>query len=89
MVNSLSKTEAMTGWRIGWVVGPPEFIAAVTDRAALYGLSAKKIEPVTVQGDVAEHVVQETNARVDLRLTCPIQVNFQLDFCFRRGSLNL
>jgi len=30
VVNSLSKTEAMTGWRIGWVVGPPEFIAAVT-----------------------------------------------------------
>ncbi len=30
VVNSLSKTESMTGWRIGWVVGPPEFIAAVT-----------------------------------------------------------
>jgi aspartate/methionine/tyrosine aminotransferase len=30
VVNSLSKTEAMTGWRIGWVVGPPECIAAVT-----------------------------------------------------------
>ena len=30
VVNSLSKTEAMTGWRIGWVVGPPEFIAGVT-----------------------------------------------------------
>ncbi len=30
VVNSLSKTEAMTGWRIGWVVGPPEFIAAIT-----------------------------------------------------------
>jgi len=30
VVNSLSKTEAMTGWRIGWVVGPPEFISAIT-----------------------------------------------------------
>jgi len=30
VVNSLSKTEAMTGWRIGWVIGPPEFIRAVT-----------------------------------------------------------
>ncbi len=30
VVNSLSKTEAMTGWRIGWVLGPPEFISAVT-----------------------------------------------------------
>ena len=30
VVNSLSKSEAMTGWRIGWVVGPPEFIGAIT-----------------------------------------------------------
>jgi len=30
-----------------------EFIQAVTDRAAHYGLSAKKIEPMTEQGDVA------------------------------------
>ena len=29
------------------------FIAAVTDRAAFYGLTAKSIEPVVVQGDVA------------------------------------
>ena len=29
-----------------------EFIQAVTDRAAHYGLTAKKIEPVTEQGDV-------------------------------------
>ena len=29
------------------------FIQAVTDRAAHYGLTPKKIEPVTVQGDVA------------------------------------
>ncbi len=30
-----------------------EFLQAVADRAAHYGLTAKKIEPVTVQGDVA------------------------------------
>lgn len=30
-----------------------DFIAAVTDRAAFYGLTAKSIEPVVVQGDVA------------------------------------
>ncbi|MCP4577330.1 MAG: BREX-1 system adenine-specific DNA-methyltransferase PglX [Deltaproteobacteria bacterium] len=29
-----------------------DFIKAVTDRAAVYGLTKKKIEPVTVQGDV-------------------------------------
>jgi len=30
-----------------------DFIKAVTDRAAFYGLTKEKIEPVTVQGDVA------------------------------------
>ena len=29
-----------------------DFIAAVTDRAALYGLTAQSIEPVVAQGDV-------------------------------------
>src|SRR5258705_13333479 len=29
-----------------------EFIAAVTDRAAFYGLTATKIEPMVEQGDV-------------------------------------
>ena len=29
-----------------------DFIAAVTDRAAFYGLTAQSIEPVVVQGDV-------------------------------------
>ena len=30
-----------------------DFIQAVTDRAAFYGVTAAKIEPVTVKGDVA------------------------------------
>ena len=29
-----------------------EFIAAVADRAALYGITAEGIEPITKQGDV-------------------------------------
>lgn len=35
-----------------------DFIAAVTDRAAFYGLTAKNTEPVVVQGDVAVIGVQ-------------------------------
>ncbi len=30
VVYSLSKTESMTGWRLGWVIGPPELIGAAT-----------------------------------------------------------
>ncbi len=27
VINSLSKSHAMTGWRVGWTIGPPEFTA--------------------------------------------------------------
>lgn len=29
VVNSVAKTYAMTGWRVGWMIGPPEVAAAV------------------------------------------------------------
>lgn len=37
VVNSLSKSHAMTGWRIGWAIGPKHFIKSMTDLSqALY-----------------------------------------------------
>jgi aspartate/methionine/tyrosine aminotransferase len=30
VVNGVAKTYAMTGWRVGWVVGPDEVVAAAT-----------------------------------------------------------
>jgi type II restriction/modification system DNA methylase subunit YeeA len=42
------------------------FIQAVTDRAAHYGLTAKRIEPVTVQGDVALIAGEAFPARIAL-----------------------
>lgn len=53
LVNSCSKTYAMTGWRVGWVVGPEEFIdpmmrtnramtacpSSISQRAALTALT--------------------------------------------------
>ena len=40
VVNSLSKSHAMTGWRVGWMVGPAHVAALVHDLALamLYGL---------------------------------------------------
>lgn len=40
VVNSLSKSHAMTGWRVGWTVGPERVIQVVHDLALamLYGL---------------------------------------------------
>jgi aspartate aminotransferase len=31
VLNGVAKTYAMTGWRVGWMVGPPEVIAAATN----------------------------------------------------------
>ena len=41
-VSSLSKSHAMTGWRVGWLVGPPELArhAAKLSLCMLYGLPA-------------------------------------------------
>jgi aspartate/methionine/tyrosine aminotransferase len=30
VLNGVSKTYAMTGWRVGWMIGPPDLIAAAT-----------------------------------------------------------
>ena len=52
-----------------------DFIAAVTDRAAFYGLTAKSIEPVVEQGDVTmigaqafPHHVAEPHKRLEERI---------------------
>ena len=39
VVNSLSKSHAMSGWRLGWTIGPPEFAdhAAKINIVMLYG----------------------------------------------------
>ena len=31
VVNGVAKTYAMTGWRVGWMIGPPDVIAAATN----------------------------------------------------------
>jgi arginine:pyruvate transaminase len=41
VVNSLSKSHAMTGWRIGWAIGPKHFIKAMTglSQALCFGIN--------------------------------------------------
>ena len=41
VVNSLSKSHAMTGWRLGWAIGPINFIKSMTDynQAAQFGIN--------------------------------------------------
>ncbi|MCC3859597.1 pyridoxal phosphate-dependent aminotransferase [Pseudemcibacter aquimaris] len=41
VINSLSKSHAMTGWRMGWAIGPDHFIDAMTNysQAAQFGIN--------------------------------------------------
>ncbi len=41
VINSLSKSHAMTGWRLGWAIGPVDFIKSMTDytQAAQFGIN--------------------------------------------------
>ena len=31
VINGVAKTYAMTGWRVGWMIGPPDLVAAATN----------------------------------------------------------
>ena len=31
VVNGVAKTYAMTGWRVGWMIGPPDVVKAATN----------------------------------------------------------
>jgi aminotransferase len=42
-LNGVSKTYAMTGWRIGYLVGPPEFIEAATALKAMTNVHAPTV----------------------------------------------
>ena len=41
VINSVSKTYAMTGWRLGWTIAPPELVAHLTNlsQCLLFGVS--------------------------------------------------
>ncbi len=70
VVNSLSKTEAMTGWRIGWVVGPPEFIGAITavnQHSVTCAPALSQRAALRALGDGAEERAAGTRADFDRR----------------------
>ena len=31
ILNGVAKTYAMTGWRVGWLIGPPDVVKAATN----------------------------------------------------------
>ncbi len=76
LLNAVSKTYAMTGWRIGWAAGPAEAIAAMT---ALQSQStsnptsiaqAAAVAALTGPQDCVAAMAREFLARRDLVMTC-------------------
>jgi arginine:pyruvate transaminase len=66
-INSLSKSHAMTGWRMGWIVGPKALIAHVYNlsMAMLYGLPTflQRGAVVALEQDLAEVEVMRATYR--------------------------
>lgn len=65
IVNSFSKTWAMTGWRLGWIVGPTESEDKIRDVALYNNLCA---QPFTQRGAIAalEQGEDFIKAQIDL-----------------------
>ena len=69
VVNGVAKTYAMTGWRVGWLVGPPDVVAAATNlqshATSNVGNVAQAAALAAVSGDL--QAVAEMRAAFDRR----------------------
>jgi aspartate aminotransferase len=69
VVNGVAKTYAMTGWRVGWLVGPPDVVAAATNlqshATSNVGNVAQAAALAAVAGDL--QAVAEMRAAFDRR----------------------
>lgn len=69
VVNGVAKTYAMTGWRVGWMIGPPDVIAAATNLQSHATSNVANVSQVAalaaLTGDLA--AVAEMRAAFDRR----------------------
>jgi aspartate aminotransferase len=69
IVNGVAKTYAMTGWRVGWLIGPEDVIKAAGNRhshnASNVANVSQRAALVAVEGDLA--AVQEMRTAFDRR----------------------
>ncbi|MDQ6649861.1 MAG: pyridoxal phosphate-dependent aminotransferase [Actinomycetota bacterium] len=69
VVNGVAKTYAMTGWRVGWLIGPPDVVAAATNLQSHLSSNVANVSQAAalaaVSGDLA--AVAEMRAAFDRR----------------------
>ncbi|MEZ5759493.1 MAG: aminotransferase class I/II-fold pyridoxal phosphate-dependent enzyme [Emcibacteraceae bacterium] len=91
VINSLSKSHAMTGWRIGWAIGPRHFIKAMTDlaQALHFGINqfVQRAAIVALQEkDKVEEFKRMFKARRDV-LCSGLRKSNYLEFAIPRGGM--
>ena len=69
VVNGVAKTYAMTGWRVGWLIGPPDVVTAATNLQSHLSSNVANVSQVAaltaVRGDLS--AVAEMRAVYDRR----------------------
>ncbi len=81
VVNGVAKTYAMTGWRVGWVIGPKDVVKAATNLQshATSNVSnvAQRAAVAAVSGDLA--AVEEMKVAFDRRRRRVVEMLNQID----------
>jgi aspartate/methionine/tyrosine aminotransferase len=69
VLNGVAKTYAMTGWRVGWLIGPPDVVAAATNFQSHATSNVGNVSQVAAVAalDGGLHAVAEMRAAFDRR----------------------
>jgi len=91
VVNSLSKSHAMTGWRLGWAIGPDNFVAALTSlmQAAQFGIN-QFVQNAAVEALKNKECTREFNAHFKSRrdvFCAGLRKSNHLSFSTPRGGM--
>jgi len=81
VVNGVAKTYAMTGWRVGWMIGPPDLVKAATNlqshATSNVGNVAQRAALAAVSGDLS--AVAEMKAAFERRRRTIVDMLNEID----------
>jgi len=81
VLNGVAKTYAMTGWRVGWMIGPPDVIAAATNLQSHLTSNVANVSQraaiAALTGDLA--AVEEMRTAFDRRRRTIVEMLAQID----------